>query len=99
MADVNNNTSVTTFHLLVEGRYIKDYWLRLEVPAATSLQNLDRFLRGIWLECCGHMSAFTIQGACYSVSKLYRVGFGKYLLGGPLYVPCATTTSTPCARI
>jgi len=53
------------FHLVVEGRYLPDYWLHLEVQAEASLRDLDDFLRDIWLECCGHLSAFTIDGQQY----------------------------------
>jgi len=59
-----------TFHLVAEGRYSPDYWLHLEVPANAKLETLDDFLRGIWLECCGHMSAFTIEGQVYSVAPM-----------------------------
>ncbi|MEW5802881.1 MAG: hypothetical protein AB1847_12350 [bacterium] len=50
-----------TFHLLVEGRYQPEYWMYIEVKAKATLDDLDEFLRDIWLECCGHMSAFTID--------------------------------------
>lgn len=46
------------FHLLVEGTYSPAYWLHLEVPAKATFGDLDEVLRDIWLECCGHMSAF-----------------------------------------
>jgi len=59
-----------TFHLVAEGRYAPDYWLHLEVPADAKLETLDDFLRRIWLECCGHMSAFTIEGQVYSVAPM-----------------------------
>ena len=36
----------------------KRYWLFLDAPLTTSLKSIDDFLRRIWLECCGHMSAF-----------------------------------------
>lgn len=39
------------------------YWLQLEITGSASLQTLDRYLRAIWLECCGHMSSFTLGGA------------------------------------
>ena len=58
------------FHLVVEGRYSSDYWMHLEVPADAVLEDLDSFLRRIWLECCGHMSAFTIEGKTYSVAPM-----------------------------
>ncbi len=58
------------FHLVVEGRYSSDYWMHLEVPAGVTLEVLDSFLRRIWLECCGHMSAFMIEGRTYSVAPM-----------------------------
>ncbi len=58
------------FHLVVEGRYAPNYWMHLEVPADATLEDLDDFLRNIWLECCGHMSAFTIEGKTYSVAPM-----------------------------
>ncbi len=47
-------------HLLVEGRWLPEYWMHIEMPAGAELYELDDFLRTTWLECCGHMSAFTI---------------------------------------
>ena len=44
--------------LKIEDQYNKDYWLYLDIPATSALSSLDRFLRNIWLECCGHMSQF-----------------------------------------
>jgi len=58
------------FHFVVEGRYSPQYWMHLFAPANTTLKNLDAFLRTIWLECCGHLSAFTIEGTRYSVSPM-----------------------------
>ncbi|MEW6379635.1 MAG: hypothetical protein AB1611_08495 [bacterium] len=54
-----------SFHLLVEGRYQPEYWMHLEVKTKATLDDLDEFLRDIWLECCGHMSAFTIEGRTF----------------------------------
>ncbi|MBS3907145.1 MAG: hypothetical protein KGZ49_08940 [Syntrophaceae bacterium] len=58
------------FHLVVEGRGLPEYWMHLSVPAKTTLEGLDGFLRDIWLECCGHLSAFTIEGTRYSISPM-----------------------------
>lgn len=54
------------FHLFVEGTYRPNYWMHLEVPAVALLVDLDDFLRAIWLECCGHLSEFTIRGTSYA---------------------------------
>ena len=52
-------------HLAVEGRHLPEYWMHLEVLANATLEDLDAFLRRAWLECCGHLSAFTIKGKQY----------------------------------
>ena len=46
------------FHLLVEGHDLPEYWMHLKVSSHAHFEDLDNFLREIWLECCGHMSAF-----------------------------------------
>lgn len=42
------------------------YWLHIDVPMRAPLSELDGLLRNIWLECCYHLSAFTIGGTNYS---------------------------------
>lgn len=44
------------------------YWLHIEIDAGSPLDRLDEFLRKIWLECCGHLSEFTIRGEHYASS-------------------------------
>lgn len=41
------------------------YWMFIALPKDASLGQLDQFLRDIWLECCGHLSEFTIGGRRY----------------------------------
>lgn len=50
----------------VEGHYLPRYWLYLETPLESTLEELDEFLRKTWLECCGHMSAFEIYSETFS---------------------------------
>jgi hypothetical protein len=49
------------FHLLVEGYGLSGdlYWMCLKASGSARLRDLDTFLRDTWLECCGHMSAFS----------------------------------------
>ncbi len=57
--------------LKAEDEYGK-YWLFLDIPLTSSLSTLDSFLRAVWLECCGHLSAFMPPRAFdtdYSMSK------------------------------
>ena len=66
------------YQLQVEGLgFFGKYWLYIELPADATLRNLDQFLRDIWLECCGHLSAFEIAGQRYSVSPMNDVFFGE----------------------
>lgn len=53
------------FELAVYGKYNRDYWLVIEVKDTAKLRDVDEFLRDIWLECCGHLSAFEINGESY----------------------------------
>lgn len=59
-----------TFHLAVEGAYRPSFWIHLEISAETTLMSLDSFLRDLWLECCGHMSAFSIGQMRYSAQPM-----------------------------
>jgi hypothetical protein len=74
-------------HLVVEG--YAPYWLHLEVRADASLKTFDTFLRGLWLECCGHMSQFFIEDEAYVSSaarelsaRSMNVPLGKLLRPG-----------------
>lgn len=55
--------------LKVNNSGIRDYWLHLGVRSDATLSELDGFLRALWLECCGHLSAFTIQEESYESSS------------------------------
>lgn len=50
------------YHLLVRDAYASDFWLHLEMNGRATLNDLDRYLRAIWLECCGHLSRFSVGG-------------------------------------
>lgn len=53
--------SKTSHHmlLLIEGKYNPEYWLVIKANADTSLKKIDSFLKNIWVDCCGHLSAFS----------------------------------------
>lgn len=50
------------WHLRIQSADSKEHWLDLEMNGSATLDKLDRYLRAIWLECCGHLSQFTIGG-------------------------------------
>ena len=58
----NSDAKQTLTRLVVQGKYSKEYWFYIEISHGVKLQALDRYLRTIWLECCGHMSAFRHKG-------------------------------------
>lgn len=61
-AETSSWPTETLWHLRVQDAYDKDYWLDLEMAGSATLDKLDKYLRAIWLECCGHLSKFTIGG-------------------------------------
>lgn len=52
----------TLYHLRAQPAGGGEFWLDLEMRGSATLQDLDYYLREIWLECCGHMSQFSVGG-------------------------------------
>ncbi len=48
----------SVYHLRAEDAWSSAFWLNLEMRGPAPLEALDRYLRAIWLECCGHLSRF-----------------------------------------
>ncbi len=53
------------FHITAQGQYQPQYWLHIEARADATLADLDDLLRQVWVECCGHLSVFHIDGRDY----------------------------------
>jgi hypothetical protein len=49
----------TLYTIQARDAWSGDYWLYLEMDGTAPLKALDRYLRSIWLECCGHLSSFS----------------------------------------
>lgn len=58
VADGGGGAPEPLLHLLVRDRWTGEFWLHLEMAGSAPLKELDRYLRAIWLECCGHLSRF-----------------------------------------
>lgn len=78
--EMPNAKEQNVLHIAIEAKYIPVYWLHVDVPGKAQLEDLDGFLRDIWLECCGHLSMFTIAGRRYSVDPQDSF-FGERELG------------------
>lgn len=59
----DGETSVTLLRIVSERR--PDYWIHVAVDRTTTLARLDEFLREFWVECCNHLSSFTIDERHY----------------------------------
>lgn len=58
-------TLIPIYHLRIQGTYNPVFWLNVELAGTANLLDLDRFLRDIWVECCGHLSQFNINQTHY----------------------------------
>ncbi|MBS3984843.1 MAG: hypothetical protein KGZ66_09390 [Selenomonadales bacterium] len=58
----HNDGDELCYLIKAEGMHDKNYWLLFSLPLSTTLAALDKFLRQIWCECCGHLSAFWRDG-------------------------------------
>jgi len=77
----HNGGGEMCYLLKAEGAYDKDYWLLFTVPLDASLSVVDKFLREIWCECCGHMSAFRVGGREFGKArKIAELEVGNALL-------------------
>lgn len=61
-AEQKKGKTETLYHLRVQDAWRKEFWLDIEMRGSSTLNDLDTYLRGIWLECCGHLSQFTSGG-------------------------------------
>ena len=59
LADIAPKAKTASYHLRVEAG---PYFLNLLMDGDEPMESLDEFLRSIWLECCGHLSAFMYMG-------------------------------------
>jgi hypothetical protein len=68
----NESEKARYFILLLEDPYSPEYWLVLKAIDTTTLKKLDTFIRAIWVECCGHLSQFHVDG--YKIPFTKKVG-------------------------
>jgi hypothetical protein len=61
------------YHLRVQDAYGGDYWLNLEMRGSKTLNDLDNYLRVIWLECCGHLSEFSLGRFADTIGKRRQI--------------------------
>lgn len=59
---IKNGPVQPIYHLQLQDVWGGSYWLHLEIQGEATLKALDDYLRAIWLECCGHLSQFSIGG-------------------------------------
>lgn len=50
----------------IRDRPVGSYWLVAQVAADATWYDLDELLRDIWVECCGHMSCFVVDGRTFT---------------------------------
>jgi len=73
-AEEKKGASEMLFHLRVQDAWRGEFWLDLEMRGSATLKALDDYLRAIWLECCDHLSQFSIGGwRGAEISKKRRV--------------------------
>jgi hypothetical protein len=53
---------IKNLRLKITDPYLKNFWLIVEVINQAKFQDLDKLIRDIWVECCGHLSLFGNYG-------------------------------------
>jgi hypothetical protein len=92
----NKNNDTAQHHIVyllkVSSNYFPEYWLFMEADGMCKLEDIDSLLRDMWLECCGHLSRFTINNQRYEIqpdpwfsSRSMRVKLNKILEPGMIF--------------
>ncbi len=63
--EIKKYTNVNIFLLKIFSPDQPEYWLFVELSDNCLLSDLDSFLQDKWLECCGHLSSFTINNRTF----------------------------------
>lgn len=71
VASATAGRSQPLIHLRMQDAYGGPFWFDAEVRGTATLEDIDSYLRAIWLECCGHMTRFSLGGQ--EVSRRRRV--------------------------
>jgi hypothetical protein len=61
--------------LLVKSMSSEHYWMCVLAKDTAKLSNLDRLLREVWLECCGHLSEFRSKTAEIAMNRTIDAAF------------------------
>lgn len=79
---LDKSASTTKANKLLIGitpQYNKEFWLYIAIDIDCTLKDLDQFLRDVWVECCGHLSMFRINGKNYESEVDEDCGWGKHI--------------------
>ena len=67
-----NGKAIDFCHIVAESN---EMFLHLLVKNSTTCRDLDDYLKEIWVECCDHMSAFTLKNNELAMSKKVQMVF------------------------
>ncbi|KAA8680569.1 hypothetical protein ACFHWD_11725 [Clostridium sp. MT-14] len=62
---VNSKSDIDKYILVAETPHSSTYWMYISINSNAQLRDLDQFIRDVWVECCGHLSSFKINGEYY----------------------------------
>lgn len=78
-AKADSSSKAVVFLFEAEGE--PRYWIVMAAHAKATLRQIDDVLRELWLECCGHMSAFYVDRREITMSAVagdvFRAGSAK----------------------
>lgn len=65
--------------LLIQDKYSPEYWLVIKAKPDITMKRLDKFIRDIWVECCGHLSQFSDKYSTIPMTRLLTQVFSEGL--------------------
>ncbi len=56
---IKKSVGVDYVLMLIQGKYSQEYWLVIKAKPDIPMKKIDKFIRDVWVECCGHLSQFS----------------------------------------
>ena len=65
------------YYLIIKDSYNNMYYLHISAKRDITLYDLDEYIRNVWVECCGHMSAFFNKRDELSMNMTLKKAFSQ----------------------
>ena len=68
---INDKKQRNQFIIAIKPKYVEEeYCIYISIAGTLGLVHIDKFIRDVWVECCGHLSGFKIRDKYYQDDEM-----------------------------